>query len=95
MLGQMASHKLFAWSVGVIKQLYAVVIESDRDRAPMFRPFLSSFDPIWFERMHLTEPSIEGPLQSWVTHRNKGGDPTSKQVGAAVSPSSRRHHLAN
>ena len=22
------------------------------------------FDPIWFERMHLTEPTIEGPLQS-------------------------------
>ena len=64
MLSQIASHKLFAWSVGVIKQLYTVVIESDPDRASMFRPFLSSFDPIWFERMHLTEPLVEGPLQS-------------------------------
>ena len=64
MLSQIASHELFAWSVVVIKQLYMVVIESDPGRAPMFRPFLSSFDPIWFERMHLTEPTIEGPLQS-------------------------------
>lgn len=63
MLSQIASHKLFAWSVGVIKQLYTVVIESDPGRAPTFRPFLSSFDPIWFERIHLTEASIEVPPQ--------------------------------
>jgi hypothetical protein len=64
MLGQISSHKLFAWSVGVIKQLYVVVIESDPARASLFRRFLSSFDPIWFERIHLTEPSIEGPLEN-------------------------------
>lgn len=59
MLSQMASHKLFVWSVAVIKQLYEVVIESDPERAGTFRPFLSSFDPVWFERVHVTETAVE------------------------------------
>jgi hypothetical protein len=48
MLGQIASHRLFKWSVGITQRLYKIVIESDPDRAPLFRPFLSSFDPSWF-----------------------------------------------
>jgi hypothetical protein len=48
MLGQMASHRLFTWAVGVTRELYVRVIESDPARALKFRPFLKSFDPTWF-----------------------------------------------
>jgi hypothetical protein len=49
MLGQMASHRLFHWAVGVTRRLYGHVIESDPARAVSVRPFLKSFDPPWFE----------------------------------------------
>lgn len=55
MLGQIASHRLFKWSVGITQQLYRIVIESDPDRASMFRPFLGSFDPPWF---------VDGPISA-------------------------------
>jgi hypothetical protein len=46
MLAQMASHRLFIR-----------VIESDRDRAHMFRPFLQSFDPPWFPEHCCGQPT--------------------------------------
>jgi hypothetical protein len=48
-LAQMASHRLFQWAVSLTRRLYERVIESDRDRAVVFRPFPASFDPPWFE----------------------------------------------
>jgi hypothetical protein len=45
MLAQMASHRLFIWAVQIVQRLYIRVIESDRDRAHMFRPFLSALVP--------------------------------------------------
>lgn len=48
LLGQIASHRLFAWAVQIVRSLYEVVIASDSQRTPLFAPYLTSFDPPWF-----------------------------------------------
>ncbi len=48
LLAQIASHRLFKWAIDVVRSLYLAVIESDPLRAPLFRPYLTSFDPPWF-----------------------------------------------
>jgi hypothetical protein len=49
LLGQIASHRLFVWAVQVVRSLYEAVIRSDPQRAPQFEPYLTSFDPPWFQ----------------------------------------------
>jgi len=46
---QMASHRLFAWSIGIVRSLYEAVITSDPQRAPLFMPFLETFNAPWFK----------------------------------------------
>jgi hypothetical protein len=49
LLSQIASHRLFEWAVGVVRELYQVVIRSDLGRAAFFEPNLSSFASPWFQ----------------------------------------------
>jgi hypothetical protein len=49
LLSQIASHRLFEWAVQVTRGLYQVVIENDPQRRALFLPYLSSFDPPWFQ----------------------------------------------
>jgi hypothetical protein len=50
LLGQIASHRLFEWAIGVVRSLYGAVITSDPGRAARFQGFLDTFD----------EPSFKG-----------------------------------
>jgi hypothetical protein len=49
LLSQIASHRLFEWAVQVVQSLYETVIRSDPQRALHFSPYLTSFDPPWFQ----------------------------------------------
>ncbi len=48
LLGQMASHQLFDWAIEVVRSMYEIIIMSDPNRAPLFIPFLRTFDEPWF-----------------------------------------------
>ena len=49
LLSQIASHRLFEWAVRVVRSLYKAVLQSDPQRTSFFAPYLSSFDPPWFQ----------------------------------------------
>jgi len=51
LLGQIASHRLFEWAIGVTRSLYEVVILSDSRRTPLFVEFLQTFDSVWFSNL--------------------------------------------
>ena len=48
LLSQIASHRLFTWAVGIVKQMFRAIVESNPDRAPLFRDLLKNLEAPWF-----------------------------------------------
>lgn len=47
LLAQIASHRLFAWSVEVTKSLYSAIINSNPAKTQMFQPLLDNFESLF------------------------------------------------
>jgi hypothetical protein len=48
LLGQVASHRLFRWAIGVTKRVFGGIVSSDPERAPQFQDLLSNLEAPWF-----------------------------------------------
>ena len=48
LLSQIASHRLFRWAMEVVKRVFHAIVNSDPQRAPLFKDRLSNFEAPWF-----------------------------------------------
>jgi hypothetical protein len=48
LLGQIASHRLFRWAMGVTKRVFQAIVQSDPQRALLYQDLLSNLEAPWF-----------------------------------------------
>jgi hypothetical protein len=48
LLGQIASHRLFRWAMGIANRVFQAIVQSDPQRAPLYQDLLSNLEAPWF-----------------------------------------------
>src|ERR1039457_3171453 len=48
LLGQIASHRLFRWAMGIANRVFQAIVQREPPRAPLYQDLLSNLEAPWF-----------------------------------------------